>query len=164
MTDSLGRVSVKTLIMALAFAAMAAQPGRAEEMQKSGKAEFDAYMTWRLGSTISAGIDEGNIGEGTGFDRLVGGTAPFDLLTFHCVGYGQKIGEKSDFMGGCVKTDKDGDHIFYTYNSEGWTFSGGTGKFKGITGKGTSKPTYYHDSGHLGWEVIVHHIGSWEIK
>lgn len=149
------------------FAVGAAQPGCAADAAKSGKAEFDAYITFRLTKTIDSGAGQGMIAEADGFDRLVKGSAPFDLLTFRCVGNFTQIGDKVDSNGSCVKTDKDGDHIFYTFapgDDNPWVFVGGTGKFKGITGGGVGKVTYNHDSGERGWEMILHHEGSWAIK
>jgi hypothetical protein len=149
----------------IALVAIAVQPGQAAEAPKSGHAEFDAYLTQRIVSTIDSGVGKGMIVEGDGFDRLVNGQAPFELLTFRCVSQIQNVGDKSDSSGSCVKTDKDGDHIFYTWEHDGWAFVGGTGKFKGITGKGVyAKPTYFHDSGDHGFELIAHHVVDWEIK
>ena len=148
----------------ISIAAVAAQPGQAAESQKSGKAEFDAYVTWRIIQSIDNGVGRGTIYESDGFDRLVNGNAPFDLLTFQCVNHVLQIGEKWEGSGSCVKTDKDGDTIFYTWTNNDWAFTGGTGKFKGITGHGVGKPTYIHDSGARGWQNVVHHVGDWEIK
>lgn len=159
------KLSVLT-VAALALAA-AIRPSEAADAGKSGKAEFDAYVTWRVTKTIDSGAGQGMIAEGDGFDRLVGGQAPFQLLTFRCVGQFMQIGDKFDGDGSCVKTDKDGDHILYLFSpgADGpWTFAGGTGKFKGITASGVSKATYNHDSGERGWEAVYHHEGQWQIK
>ncbi len=148
----------------IALAAMAVQQGQAAGAPKSGHAEFDAYVTTHIVSTIDSGAGKGMITESEGFDRLVSGQAPFELLTFRCVSQSQVVGEKPVYSGSCVKTDKDNDHIFYTYDVNGWEFVGGTGKFKGITAKGVAKPTYYHSSGDRGWEAIAHHVGDWQIE
>lgn len=46
--------------------------------------------------------------------------------------------------GTCTETGKDGDKTFVTYGPETFTYVGGTGKYKGITGGGTFKsdPVY----------------------
>jgi hypothetical protein len=148
----------------IVFVAMVVQLSQAAEAPKSGHAEFDAYVTQRIVSTIDSGVGKGMIVEGDGFDRLVNGQAPFELLTFRCVSQFQNIGDKSSSSGSCTKTDRDNDHIFYTWDDNGWAFVGGTGKYKGIAGKGVAKPTYFHDSGDHGFELIAHHVGDWEIK
>src|SRR5262245_46648729 len=42
--------------------------------------------------------------------------------------------------GSCVDTDKDGDNVFITFDDKNLYYSGGTGKYKGITG--TAAYTY----------------------
>jgi hypothetical protein len=147
------------------LAAVAAPAVSAQETPKSGHIIFDAYVTNRIVQSVDIGIGKGVITESDDFDKLVNGKAPFDLLTFRCVQQDQFAGQKwIDGSGSCMKTDKDGDHIFYIWDKTGWTFVGGTGKFNGITGKGTAKPIYYHDSGARGWELIAHHESDWAIK
>lgn len=137
----------------------------AQETLKSGHLIYDAYITERIAQFVDIGTFKGVITESDGFDKLVDGKAPFDLLTFRCVQQEQFAGQKwIDGSGSCVKTDKDGDRIFFTWDKTGWAFAGGTGEFNGITGKGTAKPIYYHDSGPRGWEHIVRLEGDWAIK
>ncbi|HTW28489.1 MAG TPA: hypothetical protein VME92_15290 [Acetobacteraceae bacterium] len=144
--------------------ALTASGALAADAVRSGHAEFDAYVTERIVSTVDGGVAKAMILDADGFDRVVKGKAPFDLLTFRCVSHARLAGDQFDDAGSCAKTDKDGDRIFYTWDSNGWAFTGGTGKFKGLTGKGVFTTSYYHDSGARGFELIAHHVGDWQIR
>ncbi len=69
-------------IAIIGLAAVVAAPAvSAQEAPKSGHIIFDAYVTNRIVGSIDAGIAKGVITESDGFDKLLNGKAPFDLLT-----------------------------------------------------------------------------------
>ena len=46
---------------------------------------------------------------------------------------------EQDLYGACKETDKDGDYTSTTFDSKAHYFIGGTGKYKGITGRRHSR-------------------------
>ena len=97
-------------------------------------------------------IDEGNLGKAVALE-LVGTTANLDggmlmdKLVAHCIAVRIDSGSAKYMNGGCTMTDKDNDKIFTTFDTrelEGalpkftcgtHTITGGSGKYKGMTGK-----------------------------
>ncbi len=78
-----------------------------------------------------------NVGMGVIRNETEGG--PFDKSFMRCIGQDAMAAGKYLTNGSCTETDAAGDKIFITYNAESFTFAGGTGKYKGITGGGTIK-------------------------
>ncbi len=148
----------------LAGAVLAMPPG-AHAAPKKGKATFDAYVTWHYTKTIESGVDTGQIGEATGFDVLVKGDPGFpDIFTFTCVGTFRDVGEDRTGTGHCVKTDKDGDDFSYVFTiSDGFTWEGGTGKYKGMSGGGTARATWRHALPNGDWAAVIRHEATFEI-
>ncbi len=68
---------------------------------------------------------------------------PWANATNHCAGNMVVVQGKSAARGECLWTDADGDTFIGTFVDEPgkpggvWTFLGGTGKWKGVTGGGT---------------------------
>jgi hypothetical protein len=97
-------------------------------------------------------IDAGSLGKAVALE-LVGTTASMDggklmdKMVAHCVAVKIDSGTAKYMNGGCTMTDKDGDNIFTTFDTrelEGalprftcgtHTITGGSGKYKGISGK-----------------------------
>jgi hypothetical protein len=52
----------------------------------------------------------------------------------HCLMLSAIIGGKSSVSGACTETDRDGDHVFTSFDSAAYKLIGGTGKYKGISG------------------------------
>lgn len=97
-------------------------------------------------------IDAGSLGKALALE-LVGTTANMDggtlmdKMVAHCVAVKIDSGSAKYMNGGCTMTDKDGDKVFTTFDTrelEGaqprftcgtHTITGGSGKYKGISGK-----------------------------
>ncbi len=67
---------------------------------------------------------------------------PCANATNHCAGNVLVVQGKASARGECLWTDSDGDTFIGTFVDEpgkpgAWTFVGGTGKWKGVTGSGT---------------------------
>jgi hypothetical protein len=67
---------------------------------------------------------------------------PWANATNHCTGNVIIVQGKATAHGECLWTDSDGDTFIGTFVDEPgkpgvWTFLGGTGKWKGVTGSGT---------------------------
>ena len=121
-----------------AFAAGAALP-------RTGSVKHAASTVCRsLG-----GVDLGEAGSNTSADcvgivKNKDGAKLLDNLAIHCLeeSVARKSGYK--FTGTCVETDGDGDKLYLAYEgpeSGPLEVLGGTGKYKGLTGKGQWKVT-----------------------
>ena len=148
-----------------AIVLLCAVPAVAAEFPKSGEAEYDTYYVFNHLSQIDSGVGQGGIDEFTGITRNVKGDGPFHDMSVHCLAHWTFINNDiGSFDGSCVETDKDGDNVFTTFDNENHYIVGGTGKYKGITGKAPYTPIQLHDTVG-GWTPrVVNHKVSWEIK
>jgi hypothetical protein len=122
------------------FVAALASPAAAAGLPKTGAVKHSAYTVCRS----AAAVDLGDIGSDasalcTGIVKTRDGAKPLDNLALTCLeeSTARKAGYK--FTGTCVETDIDGDKLYLTYEgpeSGPLDVLGGTGKFKGIKGKG----------------------------
>ncbi len=132
----MNRLIVSLAATLLATAAMAA----GASLPKTGAVKHSAYTVCRS----AASVDLGDVGSDTsaictGIVRTRDGSKPLDNLALRCLegSVARKAGYK--FTGSCVETDGDGDKLYLTYEgpeSGPVEVLGGTGKFKGIQGKG----------------------------
>jgi hypothetical protein len=99
----------------------------------------------------------------TGLLRSEKEGGPFDKTFMRCIGQGALIAGAYKNSGTCTETDKDGDKIFITFETGTFTFVSGTGKYKGITGGGTSKSEIAFQ-GPKDVVLITSHEKHWEIK
>jgi len=91
---------------------------------------------------------------------------PFDNAAHNCLGslvVNPGRGPPLQINGVCDGVDKDGDVFWMWFHDEGnthtWSFMGGTGKFDGLTGEGTtSQISAGPNQLVIGWE------GSWKMK
>jgi hypothetical protein len=130
---------MKLAIVALAVLASAASAAAAP-LPKTGSVKHAAYVVCRA----AAAVDLGALGSDTSADcrgivRTPDRAQPLDNLALQCLeeSTARKAGYK--FSGSCVETDADGDKLYLTYEgpeSGPVDVLGGTGKYKGISGKG----------------------------
>lgn len=145
-------------VLAAAFAA-SLTPALAAETKK---ATWTAYVTWRYPQTIEAGTDKAILGEASGFDIRDSGDPEFpDTMTFRCLGLFRAAGDDWKGNGTCMKTDKAGDTLVYSFTPDKFFLEGGTGKFKGMRGEGTQRVVWEHDLPGGDWAGIIRHDGSW---
>ena len=148
----------------IAVALVASTPSLADNFPKKGEAEYDTYyVSKNLGTIESAGA-VGAVDELTGITRNVKTEAPFNDMSVRCLMHWTLISEKWDGHGSCVETDKDGDQVFTTFDGDAHYLIGGTGKYKGITGKAPYTVSNLHDLVGGGSALVVNHKVSWEIK
>jgi len=128
-------------ILAALFATGAAGAG----LPKFGSVKHAAYTVCRS----AAEVELGDVGSNTSADcsgivKTRDGSETLDNLALHCLeeSVARKAGYK--FTGTCVEMDGDGDRLYLSYEgpeSGPVEVLGGTGKFKGITGKGQWRVT-----------------------
>ena len=115
--------------------------------------ELDGWQAdWQPYISVSVGVIR---------DEKDGG--PFDKNFLRCIGQSAMVSGKFSNSGTCTETDKDGDKVFIAYGVGEFTYAGGTGKYKGITGGGTNKVETIHE-GKKNWAGILSSEKHWEIK
>ena len=133
---TLGAFLILAAAMASAAPAFAADPFPA-----SGAAKLAAYSVCRSAVIVDMGPVGSNFSaECTGIVKTRDGSKLLDNLAIRCMEESKARPEGYAFTGTCIQTDGDGDKIFMIYEGpEGGavTWIGGTGKYQGITGKGT---------------------------
>ena len=152
-----------TNLAALAGLVMASISAHAEDITGSGTV---TYAGFHIGQRPIAD------GKGLGQDHLKGvilandPSNPLHLAAQDCIGASiiDKKGNPGDGAGYCDGIDKDGDVFLIWYRNKGndrtWSFMGGTGKFDGITGGGTTTPMV----GEPADRVVVKWEGKWTMK
>ena len=102
--------------------------------------------------------------EAVGTTQNMQGEKMLDKMSARCAALSVASGEKKYIDGACVLTDSDGDQIFSTFDTRDTDKSqpkmdcgthiitGGTGKYKGITG---SEPFACINNACIGWSLAV---------
>jgi hypothetical protein len=119
----------------------------AAEIAKKGSTSYTSHYVFHpLGTLDIPGVGKSTALEMTGTTENTKGEAAFDKLKAKCFAVKVETGGKTWFDGGCGMTDSDGDTVFSSFDTReldkaqpkmdcGTHFiTGGTGKYKGITG------------------------------
>lgn len=139
----------------------------AADFPKSGQAWFDRYLTGKTLASADTPIGNAELWQEIAVTRNVKGDAPFDRLDDVCLGQDTFVdGKATRLFGTCVKTDKDGDKILVTFGEDKghWSIVGGTGKFKGITGTGTSGAYELVRDQPKEWSGVARETIQWRIN
>ena len=156
---------MKTMLASMAVVlTFCAAPAASAEFPKTGEAEYDTYYVANAVAKIDSGVGTGSIVDETGITRNVKGEGPFHDMSVRCLYHMSVVGEIFTFNGSCVETDKDGDNVFTTYDDKNHYLTGGTGKYKGITGTVPYTVVGLHETVGGRTAVIVNHKATWEIK
>jgi hypothetical protein len=130
----------------------------------SGETTYVTHYTGRVISTeyLGDGASESLV-EMTGVSRNTVGQSAFDGMHAHCLMLSAIIGGKPSISGACTETDRDGDHVFTSFDGAAYKLIGGTGKYKGISGSAlysiTPEPSL--DQGRNGY--VMKHDVTWTI-
>lgn len=130
---------------AICILGVASPAGAAEPLPLEGKVKFQvSYVQWVSRDVELAGASAGfGTFEFAGITRNLDGNAVFNRMTEHCTGqyyYGSE--NMAQTNGSCLYVDPDGDRMMVNWKSDSSyngtkQIVGGTGKYAGITGKGT---------------------------
>lgn len=155
--------ALRTTVLSLAAAGAISLPAAAAEVAGSGTV---TYIFRHLGDRPIAG------GNALGQDHLKAiiladdPANPLNMTEHDCLG-GSIIGPNGDTGNGagyCDGIDKDGDVYFIWYRNDGadrrWGFLGGTGKFAGVDGGGTTEVV----GGTPDGRVVVKWQGKWAMQ
>jgi|SoiMethySBSTD1v2_1073268.scaffolds.fasta_scaffold653106_2 hypothetical protein len=138
-------------------------PALSAEFPKTGEAEYDTYYVDYVVAKIDIGCCTGSIVDETGITRNVKGEGPFHDMSVRCLYHLSVVGEIFQFNGSCVETDY-GDNIFAIVDDKNHYLTGGTGKYKGITGTVSYTLVGLHETVGGRPALIVNHKAKWEIK
>jgi hypothetical protein len=130
----------------------------------SGQTTYVTHYTGRVINTeyLGDGASESLV-EMTGVSRNAVGQSAFDEMPAHCLMLSATIAGKPRFSGACTETDRDGDHVFTSFDGGGYKLIGGTGKYRGISGSAlysiTPEPSL--QPGRYGY--VMKHDVTWTI-
>ncbi len=139
-----------TIVFApLAFAAFGSLPALAVKApEKSGSTSYTTHFVFVPKSTVDIpGVGKAVALEASGPTENTKGDAFLDKMKAKCAAVSVESGGKKWIDGACALTDADGDVVFSTFDTRDLDSSqpkmdcgthivtGGTGKYRGITGK-----------------------------
>ena len=164
------------VFMALAPSALLANPA----VPTSGTAPYTTHFVFVPKSTVDiAGVGKVVALEATGPTENTDGGKMFDKMQAKCAAVSVESGGKKWIDGACALTDADGDVVFSTFDTRDLDKSlpkmdcgthlitGGTGKYKGITGNepfaciNKDAPA---GSPAGAFAIDIPHVTTWEIK
>jgi hypothetical protein len=175
--------AAKTLVKAalLSGVLMAFAPGvvLGEPIAKKGTTPYATHFIFRPLMTIDIpGLGTATTLEAVGTTQNLKGEAMLDKMSAHCAALNVASGDKKYIDGACVLADRDGDKIFSTFDTRDLDKSqpemncgthiitGGTGKYKGITGSEPfaciALPPLAGPGGYTA--MTIPHNTTWEIK
>ena len=161
-------------LMVVASGSVVAQP-----LEKKGTTPYVTHFIFRpLMSIDIPGLGTATNLEALGTTQNMKGEKMLDKMSAHCAALNVASGDKKYIDGACVLTDNDGDKIFSTFDTRDvdksqpemscgtHIITGGTGKYKGITGSEPfaciSMPALAGPGGYTAMDIP--HNTSWEIK
>ena len=170
---------VKTALFAGIFATAAPAVVFGQSVEKKGTAPYVTHFVFRpLQSIDIAGLGKATTLEAVGTTQNMKGEKMLDKMSAQCVALNVASGDKKYIDGACVLADSDGDKIFSTFDTRDLDKSqpkmdcgthiitGGTGKYKGITGSEPftciSMPALAGPGGYFAMDIP--HNTTWEIK
>ena len=161
----------------LAFVPSAVQG--AEAIEKSGTTPYVTHFVFRPVQSLEvAGVGTATFLEAVGTTQNMKGEKMLDKMSARCAALNVNSGGKKYIDGACALTDKDGDVIFSTFDTRDLdksqpqmscgthVITGGTGKYKGITGREPfaceAMPQLAGAGGYFALDIP--HNTTWEIK
>jgi hypothetical protein len=175
--------AVMTLAKATVFAgvlvSVAATIVLGDPIEKKGTTPYVTHFIFRPLTSIDIdGLGKATTLEAVGTTENMKGEKMLDKMSAHCAALNVASGEKKYIDGACVLADSDGDKIFSTFDTRDLDKSqpkmdcgthiitGGTGKYKGITGSEPfaciAMPALAGPGGYFAMDIP--HNTMWEIK
>jgi len=151
----------------------------ADKMGKKGTTNYVTHFIFRPVLSMDVpGLGSGTLLEATGTTENMDGKKMLDKMSARCTALSVTAGDTSYIDGACMLTDSDGDMIMSTFDTREvdkslpdrdcgtHIITGGTGKYKGITGKEpfacNSLPPLAGGGGYTTMDIP--HTTTWEIK
>ena len=170
---------VKTALLTGVLIAFAPGGVMGQQMPKKGTTPYATHFIFRpLMSIDIPGLGTATSLEAVGTTQNLKGEKMLDKMSAHCAALSVASGDKKYIDGACVLADSDGDKIFSTFDTRDLDKSqpkmdcgthiitGGTGKYKGITGSEPfaciAMPALSGPGGYFAMDIP--HNTTWEIK
>jgi hypothetical protein len=170
---------VTSVLLSGALLAFAPGVACAQQMAKKGTTPYVTHFIFRpLMSIDIPGLGTATNLEAVGTTQNMKGEKMLDKMSARCAALSVASGDKKYIDGACVLTDSDGDQIFSTFDTRDTDKSqpemncgthiitGGTGKYKGITGSEPfaciTMPALAGPGGYTAMDIP--HNTTWEIK
>ena len=142
-----GMTLVKTALLSSVFMAFAPAVVLAAPLEKKGSTSYTSHYVFHpLGTVELPGVGKASALEMVGTTENTKGETAFDKLKAKCNAVKVETGGKKWIDGACAMTDSDGDVVFSSFDTRDLDkaepkmdcgthiITGGTGKYKGITG------------------------------
>jgi hypothetical protein len=170
---------VKTALFSGALVVLATTTALAGPMENHGTTPYVTHFIFRPVESLDvAGLGTATLLEAVGTTQNMKGEKMFDKMSARCTALNVNSGPKKYIDGACVLEDADGDMIFSTFDTRDidksqpdmscgtHVITGGTGKYKGITGSEpfacNSLPALAGAGGYTSMDIP--HNTTWEIK
>jgi len=170
---------VQTALFSVVLVALSPGSVVAQPMEKKGTTPYVTHFIFRpLMSIDIPGLGTATNLEAVGTTQNMKGEKMLDKMSARCAALSVASGDKKYIDGACVLTDSDGDQIFSTFDTRDTDKSqpemncgthiitGGTGKYKGITGSEPfaciAMPALAGPGGYTAMDIP--HNTTWEIK
>jgi hypothetical protein len=170
---------IKMALLSAVFVAFAPGAAGAQTMEKKGTTPYVTHFIFRPLMTIDIpGLGTATNLEAVGTTQNMKGEKMLDKMSAHCAALSVASGDKKYIDGACVLSDSDGDKIFSTFDTRDvdksqpemncgtHIITGGTGKYKGITGSEPfaciTMPALAGPGGYTAMDIP--HNTRWEIK
>jgi hypothetical protein len=168
-----------TVLLSGVFVALASGVSVADEIAKSGTTPYVTHFVFHPMSSIDVpGVGKAVALEAVGPTENMKGEKMLDKMSARCMALNVASGDKKYIDGACALTDTDGDVIFSTFDTRDvdksqpdmscgtHIITGGSGKYKGISGR---EPFACHNMPKLAGEggyfaMDIPHNTTWEIK
>jgi hypothetical protein len=169
----------KTALLSVLLMAFAPGAVLGQAIEKKGTTPYVTHFIFRpLTSLDIPGLGKATTLEAVGTTQNMKGEKMLDKMSARCVALNVESGPKKYIDGACVLTDSDGDQIFSTFDTRDLDKSqpqmdcgthiitGGSGKYKGITGSEPfaciAMPALAGPGGYFAMDIP--HNTAWEIK
>jgi hypothetical protein len=172
-------ITLAATFLVAGLVAVAPTSVQGEGIEKKGTTPYVTHFIFRP----LINLDIGDLGKATTLEAVgttenMKGEKMLDKMSARCVALNVASGEKKYIDGACVLADNDGDKIFSTFDTRDLDKSqpkmncgthiitGGTGKYKGITGSEPfaciSMPALAGTGDYFAMDIP--HNTTWEIK
>jgi hypothetical protein len=170
---------IQTALLCAMFVVFAPGAVGAQTIEKKGTTPYVTHFIFRPLMTIDIpGLGTATNLEAVGTTQNMKGEKMLDKMSAHCAALSVASGDKKYIDGACVLSDSDGDKIFSTFDTRDvdksqpemncgtHIITGGTGKYKGITGSEPfaciTMPALAGPGGYTAMDIP--HNTRWEIK
>jgi hypothetical protein len=178
-TGSRVRTLAKAALISGLLIAAGQSASLAAEVPKKGVTPYVTHFIFRPLQTVALeGLGNVTVLEAVGTTENLKGEKMLDKMSARCEALSVDSGPKKYIDGACVLADADGDMIFSTFDTRDLdksqpdmscgthVITGGTGKYKGITGSEpfacNGLPALAGTGGYTSMDIP--HNTSWEIK